>query len=180
MRPLRSPQSLTQIQRRERSHPRRLKVQTWGELSTPVLGDTYRGGTSAQSSSRNVVEDVMNLCKKIAVGMSDRVLNDSKYSDHQIVQFRDAILLERNWKYYDEQEFAKVLSLNPDYKSKEVVNNPQIRTQESFTYITLDLAPTGNVSTQLIFSLDVLMERYRMITFYICTNCVVYWREWSI
>lgn len=124
----------------------------------------------------NALDFVTILCQTISRNMSIHVINSSKYSDDQIDKFKQLFLNDVFFRdlYSNQQELARVLSRHGE---REVIRDPETYVFSSRHYIRLYVAGENTPhETQLIINRTILLEDNVYIEFYVCTDCVIFWR----
>lgn len=124
----------------------------------------------------NALEFATILCQTISRNMSIHVMDSSKYSDEQIDKFKQLFLSDVFFRdrYSNEQELARVLT---QHGEREVMRAPEKYVKSSRNYIRLYIAGENSPrETQLIINRTILLEDEVYVEFYVCTDCVIYWR----
>ena len=107
--------------------------------------------------------------------MSIHIIDSSKYSDEQINKFKQLFLNDIFFRdcYSNQQELARVLSRHDEL---EVMRDPEKYVQSSRNYTRLYVGSENTLhETQLIINRTIL-ENDVYVEFYVCTNCLIYWR----
>ena len=168
-----------------RSPKRRPSVVHWGWNSAGGTGEQSSDVMySIQSSSFpyrvvevNAVDFVTILCQTIARKMSEHVMDSSKYSDAQIEQFKRSLRMDVFFRdrYANLQELVRVLRRDGH---REIIREPETYVRSLRPYIRLHLAGEHeSVEKQLIVKETILLDDDTYVEYYICTDCVVYWRS---